>query len=127
MKVTYDSKLKEYARHLRNNSTNAEIKLWMQLKGKQMHGYDFHRQKPIGNYIADFFCNKLRLVIEIDGSTHDFDEVQQKDRNKQDFLNKLGITVLRFTNKEVMTSVFQVVQTIEDYIGEFEKENKINN
>ena len=127
MKVTYDSKLKEYARHLRNNSTNAEIKLWMQLKGKQMQGYDFHRQKPIGNYIADFFCNKLRLVIEIDGSTHDFDEVQQKDRNKQDFLNKLGITVLRFTNKEVMTSVFQVVQTIEDYIGEFEKENKINN
>jgi very-short-patch-repair endonuclease len=127
MKVTYDLKLKEYARHLRNNSTNAEIKLWMQLKGKQMHGYDFHRQKPIGNYIADFFCNKLRLVIEIDGSTHDFDEVQQKDRNKQDFLNKLGITVLRFTNKEVMTSVFQVVQTIEDYISEFEKENKINN
>jgi very-short-patch-repair endonuclease len=127
MKVTYDSKLKEYARHLRNNSTNAEIKLWMQLKGKQMQGYDFHRQKPIGNYIADFFCNKLRLVIEIDGSTHDFDEVQQKDRNKQDFLNKLGITVLRFTNKEVMSSVFQVVQTIEDYIGEFEKENKINN
>ena len=127
MKVTYDSKLKEYARHLRNNSTNAEIKLWMQLKGKQMQGYDFHRQKPIGNYIADFFCNKLRLVIEIDGSTHDFDEVQQKDRNKQDFLNKLGITVLRFTNKEVMTSVFQVVQTIEDYISEFEKENKINN
>ena len=127
MKVTYDLKLKEYARHLRNNSTNAEIKLWMQLKGKQMQGYDFHRQKPIGNYIADFFCNKLRLVIEIDGSTHDFDEVQQKDRNKQDFLNKLGITVLRFTNKEVMSSVFQVVQTIEDYIGEFEKENKINN
>ena len=127
MKVTYDSKLKEYARHLRNNSTNAEIKLWMQLKGKQMHGYDFHRQKPIGNYIADFFCNKLRLIIEIDGSTHDFDEVQQKDRNKQDFLNKLGITVLRFTNKEVMSSVFQVVQTIEDYISEFEKENKINN
>ena len=86
MKVTYDSKLKEYARHLRNNSTNAEIKLWIQLKGKQMHGYDFHRQKPIGNYIADFFCNKLRLVIEIDGSTHDLDEVQQNDRNKQGFL-----------------------------------------
>ncbi len=126
MKVIYDSKLKEYARHLRNNSTNAEIKLWVQLKGKQMHGYDFHRQKPIGNYIADFFCNKLRLVIEIDGSSHDFDEVQQKDRNKQDFLNKLGITVLRFTNREVMTSVFLVVQTIEDYISEFEKENKIN-
>ena len=127
MKVTYDSKLKEYARYLRNNSTNAEIKLWMQLKGKQMHGYDFHRQKPIGNYIADFFCNKLKLVIEIDGSSHDFDEVQQKDRNKQDFLNKLGITVLRFTNREVMTSVFLVVQTIEDYISEFEKENKTSN
>ena len=127
MKVTYDSKLKEYARYLRNNSTNAEIKLWMQLKGKQMHGYDFHRQKPIGNYIADFFCNKLKFVIEIDGSSHDFDEVQQKDRNKQDFLNKLGITVLRFTNREVMTSVFLVVQTIEDYISEFEKENKTSN
>jgi very-short-patch-repair endonuclease len=126
MKVIYNPKLKEYARHLRNNSTNAEIKLWMQLKGKQMHGYDFHRQKPVGNYIADFFCNKLRLVIEIDGSSHNFDEVQQKDRIKQDFLNNNGITVLRFTNKEVMTSVFQIVQTIEDYIYEFEKENTVN-
>jgi hypothetical protein len=55
MKIIYNPKLKDYARHLRNNSTNAEIKLWMQLKGKQMHGYDFHRQKPIENYIADFF------------------------------------------------------------------------
>ena len=90
MRVTYDSKLKEYARHLRNNSTNAEIKLWMQLKGKQMHGYDFHRQKPIGNYIADFFCNKLRLVIEIDGSTHDFDEVPAKRQKQTGFPEQIG-------------------------------------
>jgi very-short-patch-repair endonuclease len=68
-----------------------------------------------------FFCNKLKLVIEIDGSSHNFDSVQQKDRIKQDLLNNMGITVLRFTNKEVMTSVHQVVQTIEDYIFDFEK------
>jgi len=72
MKISYHPKLKELARKLRNNSTKSEIKLWQYLKSKRMMGYDFHRQKPIDNYIVDFFCNKLQLAIELDGYTHTF-------------------------------------------------------
>lgn len=63
--IPYNPALKEKARELRNNSTKTEILLWLNLKGKQMRGYDFHRQKPIDNYIVDFFCNELMLAIEI--------------------------------------------------------------
>ncbi|MEX0360394.1 MAG: endonuclease domain-containing protein, partial [Allomuricauda sp.] len=61
--IPYNPKLKELARQLRNNSTKAEIILWQKLKRKQLHGYDFHRQKPIDNYILDFFCHELMLGI----------------------------------------------------------------
>jgi very-short-patch-repair endonuclease len=67
----YNPKLKELARQLRNNSTFAEVLLWNELKNKQIKGYDFHRQKPILNYILDFFCSELKLAIEVDGLTHD--------------------------------------------------------
>ena len=72
MKVTYNPYLKEKAKELRNNSTLGEIVLWKKLKGKQCYGFDFHRQKPINNYIVDFYCNKLNLVIEVDGYSHNF-------------------------------------------------------
>ncbi|MDI6760366.1 MAG: DUF559 domain-containing protein, partial [Candidatus Brocadiaceae bacterium] len=80
MKITYNPKLKELARNLRNNSTKSEIKLWGYLKGRQMMGYDFHRQKPIEDFIVDFFCNKSKLVIELDGYTHGFENVVEKDK-----------------------------------------------
>ena len=78
-KIHYNPKLKEIARKLRNNSTKAEIRLWNYLKGKQSKGYDFHRQKPVGNHIVDFFCNGLMLAIEIDGYTHSFKETFERD------------------------------------------------
>lgn len=65
--IPYNPKLKLLARQLRNNSTPTEIRLWQHLKGKQMMGYDFHRQKPLDNYVADFFCNELMLALEIVG------------------------------------------------------------
>jgi len=73
------------ARQLRNNSTKSEIRLWQKLKRNQMHGYDFHRQKPSDEYIVDFFCNKLQLAIECDGYSHEILEVWEKDvkKNKQ--------------------------------------------
>ncbi len=70
MKIYYNPKLIPLARKLRNNSTLAEILLWEEIKNRKMLGYRFLRQKPIGNYIVDFFCNKLKLAIEIDGDTH---------------------------------------------------------
>ncbi|GAB4243523.1 MAG: hypothetical protein Tsb0034_21430 [Ekhidna sp.] len=87
--IPYNPKLKELARYLRNNSTQSEILLWKYLKGKHMHGYDFHRQKPLLNYIADFYCYELKLVIELDSYTHKFEEAVKKDLKKKETLSKL--------------------------------------
>ena len=81
--IPYNPNLKELARQLRNNSTKAEIILWQKLKGKQMYGYDFHRQKPIDNYLIDFFCHELMLGIEVDGYSHQIIEVFNKDVKKE--------------------------------------------
>ncbi len=81
--LQYNPKLKEKARHLGNNSTKAEIRLWLYLKVRQMMGYDFHRQKPTDNFIVDFFCRELMLAIELDGYTHTFEEVADRDEKKE--------------------------------------------
>ena len=123
MKIYYNPKLKELARQLRNNSTKAEVKLWMCLRRKQMYGYDFHRQKPIDEFIVDFFCNKLQLAIECDGYSHELIEVFEKDVKKTKKLNNLGINVLRFSDFQVMNDMDNVLRAIEDYILTFEDNN----
>ena len=119
--IPYNPKLKELARQLRNDSTKTEIFLWLKLKGKQMYGYDFHRQKPIDNYILDFFCYELMLGIEVDGYSHQFLEVYNKDRIKEKRMNDFGITVLRFSDDEVLNEMENVLRAIEYYIFEYEK------
>lgn len=119
--IPYNPKLKELARKLRNNSTKSEIALWQELKGKKIHGYDFHRQKPLLNYIADFYCYELKLVIELDGYTHQFEEVQVKDEQKQAALEKLGLTVMRFQDNEIFKDMNNVLRVIEKYIIYFEE------
>ena len=116
--IPYDPKLKELARQLRNDSTKTEIFLWLKLKGKQMYGYDFHRQKPIDHYILDFFCYELMLGIEVDGYSHEFLEVYNKDTVKEKRMNQLGITVLRFTDEQVLKDMENVLRAIEFYIIE---------
>ena len=119
--IPYNPKLKELARELRNHSTKAEIILWTKLRRKQMYGYDFHRQKPIDKYIIDFFCHELMLAIEVDGYSHEFLEVYNKDVIKEKRLNQLGITVLRFSDKQVLKDTENVLRAIEWFIVEFEK------
>lgn len=123
MKIYYNPKLKELARQLRNNSTKAEIRLWGYLRRNQMHGYDFHRQKPVDDYIVDFFCNKLQLAIECDGYSHELSEVYKKDIVKTKRLNGLGIQVLRFSDYQIMRDIDNVLRAIEDYIDKFEANN----
>ncbi len=120
--IPYKPILKKFARELRNNSTKSEIKLWGYLKGKQMLGYDFHRQKPLLNFIADFYCYELKLVIELDGYTHMFEETIIKDAIKESELNRVGLKVLRFSDDEVMQDIENVLRMIEKYIEEFEIE-----
>jgi very-short-patch-repair endonuclease len=114
--IPYSPHLKPLARKLRNNSTSSEIFLWEHLKGKQMLGFDFHRQKPVDNYILDFFCCELMLGIELDGYTHDFPEVQEKDKIKEKRMNELKITILRFKDEEVYYSIEKVLNVIECWI-----------
>jgi very-short-patch-repair endonuclease len=120
--ISYNPKLKEYARQLRNNSTKCEVILWKKLKRKQMFGYDFHRQKPLLNYIADFYCYELNLVIEVDGYSHQFVETQKKDARKQLELENIGLALLRFTDEEVKKQMVNVLNAIENYILEYEKQ-----
>ena len=112
--ITYDPKLKDLARQLRKNSTLSEVLLWNYLKGKQMLDYDFDRQKPIDNYIVDFFCNELMLAIEIDGDTHNYKI--DKDEFRQKKLEGLGVRFLRFTDEDVKKNIEGVVMAIEDWI-----------
>ena len=119
--IPYNPKLKELARQLRNDSTKTEIFLWLKLKGKQMYGYDFHRQKPIDNYILDFFCYELMLGIEVDGYSHQFLEVYNNDGIKEKRMNELGIALLRFTDDEVLNEMENVLRAIEYYIFEYGK------
>jgi len=121
--IHYNPKLKEFARQLRNDSTRTEIFLWLKLKGKQMYGYDFHRQKPIDNYILDFFCYELMLGIEVDGYSHQFLEVYNRDGEKEKRMNDLGITVLRFSDEQVLKDMENVLRAIEFFIFEFEKQH----
>jgi very-short-patch-repair endonuclease len=117
----YNPKLKVFSLELRNNATETEIYLWLKLKGKQMYGYDFHRQKPIDNYILDFFCYELLLGIEIDGYSHEFLEVYEKDCHKEKRMNSFGITILRFSDEQVLRDMENVIRAIEFYIYEYEK------
>lgn len=117
--IHYNLKLKKLASKLRKNGTLSEVLLWQELKGKKIYGYRFHRQKPIGNYIVDFFCHDLMLAIEIDGVSHDYDEEKfQKDRDRQKKLESLGIRFLRFSEGEVRNNMFGVMNSIRMWIEE---------
>ena len=120
----YNPKLKLLARKLRNNSTYAEVLLWNQLKNKKLKGYDFHRQKPILNYILDFFCHELYLAIEVDGITHDSEIQQLKDKARQSEIEALGITFLRFDDMDIKTQMDGVISEILNYVEIFEKSGR---
>ena len=112
--IPYNPELKELARELRRNMTLSEVLLWNELKQKQMLGFDFDRQRPIGNYIVDFFCKELSLAIEIDGKSHfnkyDYDEKRQEE------LERLGIQILRFEDIKVKRDVLNILREIEYWI-----------
>jgi very-short-patch-repair endonuclease len=113
----YNKNLKNFARANRKNSTKAEIKLWCELlRNRQMLGYSFLRQRPIGNFIADFYCKELKLVIETDGLSHQFEDVIKKDKEKDAYLLSVEISVLRFNDDEVMKDIENVCRTIETWI-----------
>ncbi|UCF95100.1 MAG: DUF559 domain-containing protein [Desulfobacterales bacterium] len=110
--LRYNGKLKKVARTLRKNMTESERVLWSRLRGKQLLGVQFYRQKPIGNYIVDFFAPQATLVVEVDGSQHAAPDQAAKDRERDRYLKNRGLRVLRFNSREVLTdtdAVFEVI------------------
>lgn len=103
------------ARGLRNKLTPAEQTFWLRLKEK-FPEFKFRRQHPISIYIADFYCHKLKLVIEIDGSIHDSEEAKLNDKRRQQDLEDLSLTVIRFTNDQVKTEIESVIEMISSTI-----------
>ena len=105
----------ELAKKLRNNLTDTEAHLWYYLSNNQL-GVRFKQQHPIENYIADFYCHKYKLVIEIDGSIHWLNEVKQRDDARQKIIESYGIKVIRFSNSQVMKQTELVLEKIKEYL-----------
>ncbi|PKD42769.1 endonuclease domain-containing protein [Rhodohalobacter barkolensis] len=124
--IPYNPKFKERARFLRNNSTKSERLLWKYLKGKQMLGFDFHRQRPVDQYIIDFFCQELYLGIELDGYTHHFVETAKKDVQREKRLSKFGVKIIRFWDDEVFKDLDNVLRVIKHTVEERKSELSLN-
>ena len=113
----YKKTLKASSRQLRSNMTDAEQMLWSHIRGKQIHGVQFNRQKPILNYIVDFYCARARLVLELDGGQH-FEAVhEEKDKTRDKVLLKLGLLVLRFDNYQILMETDSVLESIHAHVG----------
>ncbi len=110
--LLYNGSLKQHARRLRKNMTNSEQVLWSRLRGKQFLGVQFYRQKPIGDYIVDFYAPKTKLVVEIDGSQHREDVHASKDKRRDTYLASLDLRVLRFNSRQVLQETDAVVEVI---------------
>lgn len=109
--IPYNTALKERARELRNNLTAAERKLWFDFL--RSHPLRWLRQKPLGNYIVDFYCSEKQVVIEVDGDSHFSDDAQEYDAQRTAFLNSYGLRVIRFTNSDVHERFEAVCEAIE--------------
>ena len=107
---------------LRKNMMLGEILLWKKLRNKQMMGYDFDRQRPIDEYIVDFYCKDLMSAIEVDGGSHDHEEVYERDVKRQQRLESLGVCFLRFREKTVREDMLSVCMAIEGWITTWEEE-----
>lgn len=102
----YNKNLKDFANQNRKVMTKAEASLWKYLlKSSKLNGFSFNRQRPISNYIVDFYSKELKLVIEVDGNSHNIEEINLKDKVRQKELEDLGLTVIRFTDNEVLNNL----------------------
>ena len=124
--VPYTQQALAHAKKLRQNMTYSEVKLWMELRDGGMMGYDFDRQKPMLNYIVDFYCKDIMLAIEVDGITHDDEKVIAKDEIRQEEIEIYGVSFLRFNALDVVHDMKNVLRIIENWLLEYEEENGVN-
>ena len=110
--LQYKDSLRHKARLLRKRMTDSERVLWSRVRGKQLLGVQFYRQKPIGDYIVDFFAPKAKLVVEVDGSQHMQRDHATKDKRRDAYLASLGLRVLRFDSSQVLRETDAVAEAI---------------
>lgn len=113
--ISYNPKLKELARKLRQQGILSEVLLWKQIKNKSL-GVEFHRQVPIDEYIVDFFCHEIMLAIEIDGNSHLFEDIAVNDVKRQKKLEQLGVHFIRFNDKDVRHQMSMILIALENKI-----------
>jgi very-short-patch-repair endonuclease len=111
--LPYERRLKERSQQLRGGMTVAEMFLWSKIRMKQIKDCWFYRQKTVGEYIADFYCPKAKLVVEVDGGQHFSNEIAEYDKVRNEYMASLGLRVLRFTNIDVLTNIEGVIEAIE--------------
>jgi very-short-patch-repair endonuclease len=110
--LPFNRKLKIVARGLRQNMTDAERTLWSRIRRKQIRGFQFYRQKNIGDYIVDFYCPRGKLIIEVDGGQHYCAEKASGDRKRDRHLWGLRFRVMRFSDREVLRDIDSVAEAI---------------
>jgi len=109
--ILYSDKLKERSRELRKGENLAEVLMWQRLQKRQFLGLRFARQKPLGYYIADFYCHSAKVIIEIDGKSHD-DKVEY-DKERDEYMQAAGLKTIRIFAKEVLTNIDGVMVYLE--------------
>lgn len=114
LNLPVNEELKKYARRNRHAGNLAEIAFWMQVHNKMFYGIDFNRQKIIGNYIVDFYVRKLSLAVEIDGGSHN--DKLEYDRQRDSFLNSLGIKIFHTTDFDVLYHLPDVLTELKNFI-----------
>jgi len=112
--LPFNKTLKAYARDLRKNMTDAENFLWSRIRKKQLKGFQFYRQKNIGEYIVDFYCPAAKLIIEVDGGQHYAEHGKERDNKRDAFMQSLGFRVLRFSDIDVLKDLPGVLTKIHD-------------
>lgn len=110
--LPYKKDLKKVARLLRRNLTPTEKIIWRRLRGKQVLGVQFCRQKPVAGFVVDFYCAAAQLVIEIDGGQHFESENKERDDERDQILRELGLQVLRFDNRQVSQEIEAVLAVV---------------
>ena len=113
----YNKRNKQIGRMLRSNMTRAEACLWKYaLRAGQMKGQAFRRQRPVLNYVADFICKELSLIVEVDGITHLDEDAKVRDRKRESELQSVGFRIIRFTDEVVLNNINGVIDTLENFI-----------
>jgi very-short-patch-repair endonuclease len=112
------------AKELRKYETDAEKILWTKLNRNQILGLQFRRQHPIDRFIADFYCAKIKLVVEVDGSIHELPENLDYDIGRSEIMNDFGITVIRFSNEQIINEIDTTIKKIEKIIKKLMQEKQ---